>query len=67
MNRIIGGILTAGGLLGVIIFGYQYLQDSESFSVLGADIAASTGNITPVIISAIVMIAGIFIGRSRSL
>lgn len=65
MNRIIGGILTAAGLIGVLFFGYQYFDDSESFSVFGADVAVSTGDITPVIISAVVMIAGIIIGRVK--
>lgn len=63
MKETIGGIITAGGLLGVIYFGYQYFQDSESFSAFGADVAVSTGDYTPIIISAIVMIVGIVITK----
>jgi|AntRauTorcE11897_2_1112592.scaffolds.fasta_scaffold00956_8 hypothetical protein len=64
MNRTIGGILSIVGFIGVLVFGYQYLQDSESFSVFGADIAMSTGDYVPIIISAIVMVVGIFVARS---
>lgn len=65
MKKTLGGILAGGGLLGVIYFGYQYLQNSESFEVLGADVGVSTGNITPVIISAVVLIAGVLITRIK--
>lgn len=63
MKKTIGGILTAGGLLGVIYYGYQYFQDSQSFEAFGADVAVSTGDYTPIIISAVVMIAGIVISK----
>jgi hypothetical protein len=63
MKKTIGGILTAGGLLGVIYFSYQYFQDSESFELFGADIAVSTGDYSPIIISAVVMIAGIVFSK----
>lgn len=63
MKNAIGGILTVGGLLGVIYYGYQYFQDSESFEAFGADVAVSTGDYTPIIISGVVMIAGIVITK----
>ncbi|WP_020403907.1 hypothetical protein [Gracilimonas tropica] len=63
MKKTIGSILTAGGLLGVIYFGYQYFQESESFEAFGADVAISTGDYTPIIISAVVMIAGIVVSK----
>lgn len=63
MKKTIGGMLTAGGLIGIIYFGYQYLQDSESFEAFGADVAISTGDYTPIIISAVVMVAGIVISK----
>lgn len=65
MKETIGGILTAGGLLGILYFGYQYFQDSESFEAFGADVAVSTGDYTPIIISAVVMVAGIIITRLK--
>jgi len=57
--------LSIGGLIGVIFYTYQYMQDSDSFSVLGADVAVSTGNWVPIVISAVVMIAGILLARSK--
>ncbi|MCP9291089.1 hypothetical protein [Gracilimonas sediminicola] len=63
MKKTIGGMLTAGGLIGIIYFGYQYMQDSESIEAFGADVAISTGDYTPIIISAVVMVAGIVISK----
>lgn len=63
MKKTIGGILTAGGLLGVIFYSYQYFQESETFEALGADVAISTGDYTPIIISAVVMVAGIVLAK----
>jgi hypothetical protein len=63
MKKTVGGILTAGGLIGIIYFGYQYFQDSESFEAFGADVAISTGDYTPIIISAVVLVAGIVISK----
>lgn len=57
--KTIGIILLILGAIGTILFGIQAMQDSESFSLLGMDIAVSTANWTPVIISGIVLIVGI--------
>lgn len=57
--KTIGTILLILGALGTIIFGIQAIQDSESFSFLGMDIAVSTANWTPVIISVILLVAGL--------
>jgi len=65
MNQTIGGILSVAGVIGIIFFGYQYLDDSESFSVLGADVAVSTGDIVPVLISLVVLVVGVFVYRSK--
>lgn len=65
MKRTIGSILAGGGLLGLIYFGYQYFQNSESFEAFGADVAVSTGNITPVIISGVVLVVGLVIARLK--
>lgn len=65
MKQTIGGILAAAGLIGVIYYTYQYMQASESFEAFGADVAVSTGDYTPIIISAIVLIAGIIIARMK--
>lgn len=59
--KIAGIILTALGVIGLIIFGIQAVNDSESFSFLGMDIAVSTANWTPVIVSGVVALIGIVI------
>jgi hypothetical protein len=65
MNQTIGGILSIAGIIGILFFGYQYLQDSESFSFLGADVVVSTGNYVPILISAIVLVVGLVLYRSK--
>lgn len=65
MRQILGGLLSVGGLIGVIFFGFQYLDDSESFELLGADVAVSTGDWVPILISLIVLIVGVLIYRSK--
>lgn len=65
MKQTLGSILSVVGLIGVILFGYKYLDDSESFEVLGADVAVSTGDYVPILISLIVLIAGVLIYRSK--
>lgn len=62
--KLLGTILLLLGILGTVVFGIQALEDSESFSVLGMDVAVSSANWTPVIISAIVLIVGIVL-RSK--
>jgi hypothetical protein len=65
MKKTIGGVLSIGGLIGVIFYTYQYMQDSESFSAFGADVAVSTGNWVPILISALVMVVGILLSRGK--
>jgi uncharacterized membrane protein YidH (DUF202 family) len=57
--RTIGIILLIIGAIGTIVFGIQAMQESESFSILGVDVAVSSANWTPVIISVIVLIVGL--------
>lgn len=57
--RTAGIVLLILGAIGTIIFGIQAMQDSESFSVLGMDVAVSSANWTPVIISVILLIVGV--------
>ena len=59
--KIAGIILTAIGIIGLIIFGIQAINDSESFSILGMDIAVSTANWTPVIISGVLTLIGVVV------
>lgn len=59
--KIAGIILTAIGIIGLIVFGIQAMNDSESFSFLGMDIAVSTANWTPVIISGVLTLIGVVV------
>ncbi|SMD45352.1 hypothetical protein SAMN00777080_4001 [Aquiflexum balticum DSM 16537] len=54
-----GLILLILGGIGTVVFGIQAMQDSDSFSFLGMDIAVSTANWTPVIISAVLLVIGL--------
>ena len=47
------------GLIGLIVFGIQAMNNSESFSVLGAEVAVSKANWTPVIASGVVFVLGV--------
>lgn len=66
MKQTIGSILSIGGLIGIIYFGYQYLDDSESFEFLGADVAISSGNYFPILLSLLVLIAGVLVYRAEN-
>ncbi len=65
MKQKLGLVLIIGGLAGVLFFGYQYLDASDSFRIFGADVAVSTGDYVPVLISAVVLVAGLFVYRSK--
>lgn len=65
MRKTLGYILTVGGLVGVIFFTYEYMQDSESFEVLGADVAVSTGDWIPIVISGLIMVVGVLMSRAK--
>ncbi len=56
--RIIGFILIAIGVVGIIVFGIQVINDSETFHLFGLDIAVTKANWTPLIISSVVTILG---------
>lgn len=62
--KTIGYLLTIGGIIAAIYAVVNYLNESESFSAFGLDIAVSKGDPTPIIISAIVLLAGILIIRA---
>ena len=60
-----GKILAVIGLIGSIMFGIQAAQDSESFSFLGMDIAVSSANWTPFIVSLVILVIGLVIGFKK--
>ncbi|MCS4433165.1 hypothetical protein [Aquiflexum gelatinilyticum] len=63
--KAIGIILVILGVIGTVIFGFQAMQDSESFKLFGMDIAVSTANWTPVIISLAMLVIGVIMSRKK--
>ncbi|MEQ8903699.1 hypothetical protein [Ekhidna sp.] len=63
--KTIGLILTIIGLIGTVYYGMQAIQDSESFSFLGMDVAVSSADWTPVIISVIALLVGLFLRKRK--
>jgi uncharacterized membrane protein YidH (DUF202 family) len=63
--KTLGIILAVLGGIGTLVFGIQAMQDSESFSLFGMDIAVSTANWTPVIVSVVLLVVGIVLSRSK--
>lgn len=57
--KTVGMILLILGAIGTVVFGIQAMQDSESFSLFGLDIAVSSANWTPVIISGVMLVVGL--------
>jgi len=65
MMKIVGSVLLVLGIIGLVVFGIQAVNDSESFNLLGAEVAVSTANWTPVIVSAVVLVVGFFLTMNR--
>jgi hypothetical protein len=59
--RKIGLALIILGVIGLIYFGFEAVQQSETFNVLGLDVAVSEANWNPVIYSGIVTVVGIIL------
>lgn len=59
MKKGIGIVLTLVGLVATVITGMNAMDQSESFSVFGADVVISQADYTPVIISVVVLIIGV--------
>ncbi|MCK9452331.1 MAG: hypothetical protein M0Q90_11625 [Bacteroidales bacterium] len=59
--KILGVILLVLGLIGGIVFGIQAAGNSETFNFLGLEIAVSSANWTPVIVSSLVALIGAII------
>lgn len=62
--KILGFVVSIVGLVGLIYSGINYLNNSETFSAFGVDVAVSKGDPTPIIVSVIVLIAGLLITRA---
>jgi hypothetical protein len=60
-----GIIILVLGVAGTVFFGIKAVNNSDAFSFLGIDVAVSSANWTPVIISVVLIIAGLFMMRSK--
>ena len=60
--KIVGIILFVLGVVGLIIFGIQAINDSQSISIFGLDITLSKANWTPIIMSGLFVLIGAIIG-----
>lgn len=62
--KILGYVVSVAGLIGLIYTVINYINNTESFSALGLDVTVSEGDPIPMIVSAIVLIAGLLITRA---
>jgi len=62
--KILGYVVSVAGLIGLIYTVINYINSTESFSALGVDVTVSEGDPIPMLISAIVLIAGLLIIRA---
>jgi hypothetical protein len=62
--KYVGYLFSVGGFIALIFTGINYINESESFSAFGLDVAVSKGDPMPVIVSAVILIAGILIIRA---
>lgn len=60
--KIVGIVLFVLGVVGLIVFGIQAINDSESISIFGLDITLSKANWTPIIMSGLFVLIGAVIG-----
>lgn len=65
MKRKIGSFLFFTGFLLLVYTGFNYMEASGEFNFLGMDIIASKEDVTPLLISAGVMLLGIIISSGR--
>lgn len=61
MKKTIGAIFSVGGLIALIYTTIEYMNDTGSVSIGGAEVAESTGSIMPIIISGVVILIGVVI------
>jgi hypothetical protein len=65
MNRTLGGVFMLVGLAGLVYYGTLFIQNSESFNFFGSEVVISSGEYAPVLISAIILVVGLYIYRVK--
>lgn len=66
MKKGLGIVLTLIGIAATAITGMQVVDDSDSFSIFGADVVVSQANYVPLIISVVVLVIGIILWSNSS-
>ncbi|MDQ3396022.1 MAG: hypothetical protein M3512_18205 [Bacteroidota bacterium] len=61
MKKTLGVILTLAGVISLIITTINFINDSKSFNLLGLEVTISEGSFMPIIISGVVLIAGLIL------
>ncbi len=64
--KIFGFILILLGIAGTVFFGIQALNNSETFSLFGMDVAVSSADWTPTIVSAALAVLGLILVLIKS-
>ncbi len=59
--KTLGTILIVVGLIALVITGMDYIEETKSIKLLGERFTLSKGNITFVIVSALVFVSGLLI------
>lgn len=60
-----GIVLIILGIIGILVFGIQTIQQAETMSFLGINIGISQANWAPIIVSAIFFVIGIVLIRLK--
>ncbi|MDQ3536124.1 MAG: hypothetical protein M3421_10915 [Bacteroidota bacterium] len=61
MKKTLGAILTLAGVIALIITTINFINESKSFNLLGLEVTVSEGSFMPIIISGVVLIAGLIL------
>lgn len=61
MRKALGYILSISGLIVLAYSIIQYFEETETFSIFGADVVISQGNLVPIIISLIITVLGLLL------
>lgn len=61
--KLFGYAISVIGLISFIFTGINYMNNSETFGLLGMDIAVSKGDPMPMLLSLVVIIIGVIVAR----
>ena len=61
----LGLIITIIGLIGIVYFGIDLMTNDAEVNFLGVEVSVKERNYTPIIISGIVFLAGLFVMQRK--